>query len=186
MRTAREFLLLTGETLALWVRGFPRLGFWFCVGYLIRTAGMWASLAIGPSNRLLSTLAFITGEVGFIAGLLLMLHSARRELWCPRRLTLDQRAGVPSTVFDRDSATTTLLLALGPFLAVYSVWGMVDERIADAFAGNAQAFGLDAPAWSVSFSYWPLYAAIAAVALALRLLLSHALRILPTPRLRRS
>ncbi|WP_425310002.1 hypothetical protein AADG42_14950 [Ammonicoccus fulvus] len=175
MRTVREFTLLAGETLALWVRAFPRLGFWFCVGYLIRTAGLLISLAIGPSNLLLSTLAFIVGEVGFIAGLLLMLHSARGELWSPQRLAGAERAGVPATVFDRDSATTTLLLALGPFLAVYSVWGMVEDRVAALFHGNVQAFGLDAAAWSVSFSYWPLYAAIAGVALALRLLLSKAL-----------
>lgn len=175
MRTVREFLLLAGETLALWGRAFPRLGFWFCVGFLIRTAGLWVSLAIGPSNLLLSTCAFILGEVGFIAGLLLMLHSARHELWCPRRLAPGQRAGVPESVFHADSATTTLLLALGPFLAVYSVWGMVDERIAAVFQGNVQAFGMDAAAWSVSFAFWPLYAAIAAVALGLRLHLSKAL-----------
>lgn len=176
MRTVREFLLLAREALALWVRAFPRLGFWFCVGYLIRTTGMWVSLAVGPSNRLLSTLAFITGEVGFIAGLLLMLHSARDELWCPRRLALEQRPGVPSTVFHRDSPTMALLMALAPFLAVYSVWGMVDERVAEVFENNVQAFGMDAPAWSVGFNHWPLYAAIAAVALALRIVLSRLLR----------
>lgn len=160
----------------MWRRTFARLGFWFCVGYLLQAGGMWAALTIGPEHRVLSTLVFILGEIGWVAALILMLHAARGELWSPQRLALDERPGVPPTVFEPESALRTLLLALGPFLAVYSLWGMTDERIQALFRVNAQSFGLDAESWSVSFSAWPTYAGIAVVALALRLLLDHFLK----------
>lgn len=173
MRTTLEFWLLTQETLRMWARLFPRLAFWFCVGYLLQTGGLWAALAIGPDHRVFSTLAFVLGEIGWVAALILMLHSARGELWSPRRLVRDGIPGVPPTVLRTEPALRTLLLALGPFLAVYSLWGMTDERISALFRANAQSFGLDAQSWSVSFSAWPTYAGIAVAALALRLLLSR-------------
>lgn len=173
MRTAREFLLLASETLALWARAFTRLGFWFCAGYLAQSVGLWAAITIGPQRRVLSTLVFITGEIAYVAAIIMMLHSARDELWSPGRL--GERRGVPATVFDGDSALRTLLLALGPFLAVYSLWGMVDERVHALFRINAQAFGMDAEAWSVSFAQWPTYAGIALVALLLRMALGRLL-----------
>ncbi|MDO5500726.1 MAG: hypothetical protein Q4F67_13705 [Propionibacteriaceae bacterium] len=173
MRTAQEFWFLATDTLTMWARAFPRLGFWFCVGYLVQAGGLWAALTIGPERRVLSTLVFILGEIGWVAALILMLHSARTELWSPRRLAQGRRLGVPPSVFDPESALRTLLLALGPFLAVYSLWGMTDDRIRALFQMNAQSFGMDAEAWSVSFAAWPTYAGIALVALVLRLLLSR-------------
>lgn len=160
----------------MWRRLFTRLGFWFCVGYILQAGGLWAALAIGPEHRVLSTLAFILGEIGWVGALILMLHSARPELWSPRRLARNESGGgaapgVPHTVFQPQSGLRTLLLAIGPFLAVYSLWGMTDERIRALFRINAQSFGMDAERWSVSFAEWPTYAGIAVVALALRLLL---------------
>jgi hypothetical protein len=98
-----------------------------------------------------------------------MLHSARNELRSPRLLAGRPRPGVPSTVFDTETPLRTLGLALGPFLAVYSLWGMVDERVHALFRVNAQAFGLAPEEWSVSFARWPAYAGIAVVALVLRI-----------------
>lgn len=172
MRTAIEFWSLTRDTLGLWSRAFTRLGFWFCAGYLIQSAGLWAAVAIGPKHQVLSNLAFIAGEVGYVAALILMLYSARSELRSPRLLATGHRPGVPPTVFGNESALTTLLLAIGPFLAVYSLWGMVDERVRALFRVNAQAFGLSAEEWSVGFDRWMTYAGIAVAALALRLVLS--------------
>lgn len=154
MRTLTELTRLLRETGALWWRRLPRLLAWFCVGFGVHHLGQQASALLGAEHQLASTLLFVLGVLGWLGCLVMMIHTLKPSLWTPRQL----RPGaveevVPQPVFASERGVDVLTLALAPFLAVYSVWGLVEDEVSALLFANISREGLTDPeTWSISFS----------------------------------
>ncbi|WP_156224764.1 hypothetical protein [Pseudactinotalea suaedae] len=154
MRTLTELWTLARDTAALWWCTYPRLLLWFCVGFGVHHLGQQASAVVGSAHQLLATMLFVLGVLGWLACLVMMLHSVKQAPWTPQHLepgaALDH---VPHPLVTRERGMDVLALALGPFLAVYSVWGLVEDEVSDLFFANISREGLTEPdSWSISFA----------------------------------
>lgn len=154
MRTLTELTTLAVDTASLWWRTFPRLFLWFCLGFGVHHLGQQASALVGSAHQLLATMLFVLGVLGWLACLVMMIHSVKPALWTPRHLEPGVvHDGVPQALFTSERGINVLALALGPFLAVYSVWGLVEDEVADLFFANISREGLTDPeGWSISFA----------------------------------
>src|SRR5690606_17840167 len=154
MRTLTALLTLTKDSATLWWRTYPRLLTWFCLGFGVHHLGQHASALVGSRYQLVATMLFVLGVLGWLACLVMMIHAVKPALWTPRHL----RPGgvsdvVPQPLFADERGIDVLTLALGPFLAVYSVWGLVEEEVSSLFFADLSREGLAEPAsWSISFA----------------------------------
>jgi hypothetical protein len=156
VRILDEILRLGGEALALWRANLAKLITWFCLGFGVHVLGTQASALIGYQHELLATLCFVLGVLGFIGAQVLMIHSLKPGLWTPARIIQRQQQPaipVPEQVFGDERRMDVLTAAIGPFLAVYAVWGFIDDEVRDLFFANISQDGyLDSENWSVSFA----------------------------------
>ncbi|MFW6597240.1 hypothetical protein ACQBAU_05060 [Propionibacteriaceae bacterium Y2011] len=185
MRTIREVLLLTAATGRLWLRGLGPLVAWFCVGWALRQLGTYGSAALGGTRPWLSILVFVVGVVCYVISLVLMINSLEPRLAVLPRVERRQAAGatpagllvVPDSVFELSSARTVLVTAIGPFLAVYALWGLVDDEVRELFTVNVIRHSLFGTAeWSINMQNWQTYAVMAVIAWLLRVACSAAAR----------
>ncbi|QDP97242.1 hypothetical protein FOE78_16100 [Microlunatus elymi] len=162
MGVLNELLTLSGEALTLWRRNLGKLITWFCLGTAVHIVGTQLSARIGNDHQLLSTMAFILGVLGWLAAQVLMIHSLKPNLTTPRRLlqqsrlepaTGQARRNLPNQIFADEGRMLVLVSAIGPFLAVYSVWGYIQDEVRDLFFANlSQEGSLDPDHWSISFA----------------------------------
>lgn len=166
MRTLAELSLLLSESISLLVRFFPTLVFWFCGGWALHEVGMLGSVLLGADHAGWATLAFIAGVIAYAGSLVLMLHSLKDGLRsaAAARALPTQRLRIPDQVFARESRVAVFALALGPFLAIYTLWGLADDEVGQLFEANALVHGnAGTTEWSVNLTAnLPLYLGLAA------------------------
>lgn len=182
MRTIEELVLLTAETLDLWLRSIARLGTWFLIGWTVFTLGQHASVQLGGGHKLEATLVFVLGIIAQVLSTIMMIHTLEPSLRTPQRLassgTPVEQLPLPASLFRSESRSEVALATIGPFLGVYAVWGLVDQWVRDLFFINQAVLGEgNTEQWSVSFAdASTLYLVLAGVALVLRWVLGRIAR----------
>lgn len=178
MRTLpHEFARLASHTFALWWRWLPLLAAWFLAGWTIQVVTTHAAALLGGQHRGWATVVFVLGVTCQVLATVGMVWMLKPTLLAPRRLAASPaggtRVGVPDAVVRRERLTDVLLLAIGPFLAVYAVWNVVEKWVGDLFLWNiaVNPLGVADDSWSVSTSptNLTLYATVGVVAFGLRL-----------------
>lgn len=149
-----ELRLLAGDTVRLWRASYPRLLLWFCIGFGVHQLGTQGSALLGVQHQVASTLLFVLGVLGYLGALVMMIHELKPSLWTPGHADRDAVARlVPQPVFGTERGVDVLTLALAPFLAVYSVWGLVEDEVSTLLFANISRTGLnDATTWSISYA----------------------------------
>jgi hypothetical protein len=148
-----------------WLHAFTRMGFWFLAGFTVQLVANYISVLLGGEHNVLATVVFVLGLIGSVAALVLMIDSA-----APHRL---HPVGPAPTI----SRLDMLALTVGPFLAVYAVWGLVEEEISHLFVINIALQGLGGyETWSVNLTRIWLYVVLAVVAWVARQLLARLAR----------
>ena len=161
----------------LWRAYFWRMGAWFCLGFAVHTLGLLLSAELGAEHGLLAMLLFVLGVVATLVALVLMIHTVEGSLRTTLRPddTVLAELRIPAQLFVRERSVEVVAAAVGPFLAVYAVWGFVEDEIRGLFASNYAIQGLGSITnFSISFSPERLrfYLLVAAAAWVLRLLLT--------------
>lgn len=174
VRTLREFRLLGREWLSLWWQLLPALGFWYCVGRICLELGSAGATLlrpdVGPGEalaaagvpvRAVSTVVFIAGLVVHVIALVMMIQSLATGL----RATRDPhiREIVPGQFAEQRTRRDIIVETVAPFLAVYALGGFAEEQVERLFQANLSMNGLDPGGFTVNFSQWQLYLAMAAV-----------------------
>lgn len=150
MRAATEGIRLLSDAAALWWTRLLPLITAYVVGFALHLLGLRLSVALGPGHQVLATLVFVLAVLAQVGALVLMLWLCRPP-------------------GDRESALDVAALAIGPFLAVYALWGLVDDEVYALFAANISVSGLGGPdQWSVNLRWWQLYLGLALGARLLR------------------
>lgn len=168
MRVVQELGRLGWATVLIWWRGLPELLRWCALGLTGATLGLFGSALIGGAHQGWATLVFILGVLAQALCTVMMLASARRWLRSPVLLRENPAPGVPTTVFTATGAGETVLATLGPFLIIYSLWGLVEDRVTALFRTNLMIHGVDAASWSIGFDRWRFFLVVAIVAFAVK------------------
>ncbi len=158
MGTVVEVLRLAADAGRLWVAVFTRMGCWFLAGFSVSLLANYASVLLGGVSTIAATVVFVLGLVGLVAALVLTIDAAGR----------------PSTSSGlRDEYRLDLLArTVGPFLAVYAVWGLVEDEVSELFVVNVALQGQGGyETWSVNLARTWLYVGLAVAAWILRRLL---------------
>lgn len=161
--TMAEVATLAQATVRLVRRRFWLLLACFCFGWTGHEIGLFVSALLGSTHAVLANLIFVLAVVVKLASLVLMVHVLRPALELssrdPAAPPADPGAAtlvpgvptVPDEVFVRQRPLDVLALGLGPFLAVYAVWGFIDDEVGALFRTNYLLLGLgDVQNWSIS------------------------------------
>lgn len=166
-----ELWTLVRATARLWRRTFWVAGAWFCLGSAVHTLGLLASARLGAEHGALALVAFVVGVVATLVALVLMIHSMEPHLRTASTAppAADALTGlrVPGQVFVRERAVVVVASAVGPFLAVYAVWGFVDDQVRELFQSNYAVQGLGGVlnfSINLSADRWRFFAVAAAAA----------------------
>jgi hypothetical protein len=150
MRAATDGIRLIVAAAGLWWQRLLPLATVFTLGYGLHLLGLALSVRIGSSHPVAATLVFVLAVLARVASLVLMLWLCRPP-------------------HDEESPLDVAALAIGPFLAVYAVWGLVDEEVYGLFAANIAVSGTGGTDdWSVNLQWLTLYLALAVIAWVLR------------------
>lgn len=179
--------LATGR---LWRAHGLAMASWFCAGFVLHTLGLQVSAQLGARHAVWAMLAFVVGVVATLVALVLMIHSVEPGLRTPFRIARTDPAGggrlrIPRLVFVREPRLDLVATAVGPFLAVYAVWGFVNDEVRELFTSNYTVQGLGGiDNFSISFSpgRLPFYVVLALSSWVLRQLvaaLTRRRRVLP-------
>lgn len=178
MRTVTEFWALTRESFALWRGSLVPLTTLALVGWALQAAAVEVATLLGGQHPWLSILVFSLGVMLNVTALALMLHILEPRLWQLSALRRGERwlrpdARVPARLGGLQGGDLTgarvVALALGPFLAVYALWGLVDDQLRNLFTSNVVTHGgYNVDEWSVNLSRWQGYLTIAVIAWALK------------------
>ncbi len=155
MRTVTELVELIRDTVSVWWRRYPRLLLWFCLGFAVHHLGQQTSALVGADHQLLATMLFVLGVMGWLGALVMMIHELKPSLWTPSHLDRGVADSVvPQPVFSTERGIDVLTLALAPFLAVYSAWGLVEDEVSALLFANISREGTltDATTWSISYA----------------------------------
>ena len=150
MRAATEGIRLTVAAAGLWWRHLVPLVTVFLFGYALHLSGLGLSVRIGSAQPVIATVVFVLAVLARVGSLVVMLWLCRPP-------------------DDHETALDVLALAIGPFLAVYAVWGLVEDEVYALFAANIAVSGIGGvDAWSVNLQWTGRYVAMAVVAWVLR------------------
>jgi len=155
---------------------------WFCAGWAVHQAGLFASALLGVRHEVLANLFFVLAVVAELTALVLMVGAVRPAVAAPpdpggARPTTEGL--VPPALLAQERTLDVVTLAVGPFLAVYAVWGFLDDEVAALFRSNYVVQGIGGVQdWSISLSSerLPLYLGFAAAGWLLRALVRVLLR----------
>ena len=152
MGTVVEILRLAADAARLWVAVFTRMGCWFLAGFSVSLLANYVSVLLGGRSNIAATVVFVLGLVALVAALVLTIDAA-------------------GTSGD-ESRLDLLVRTVGPFLAVYAVWGLVEDEVSELFVVNVALQGQGGfETWSVNLSRTWLYVGLAVAAWILRRLL---------------
>ncbi|OYO08110.1 hypothetical protein CGZ98_16265 [Enemella evansiae] len=173
MRTLATFAELVADAARMWLTAFPALGMWFCLGFVLDRGLFQAAITVGGGHAYLALLLFILGVLASVAATVLMIGALEPQLTrlalLRERTANDPKLPVTATLDPDTSRGVTLALALGPFLAVYALWGLVDDRIRELFVANQIRYSLNPDAWSIDLRRWQGYLLLALIAWLIKL-----------------
>jgi hypothetical protein len=162
VRAAIEGISLVSAAAGLWWRRLSQLVFVFAMAFGLHLLGLNLSVRLGPDHQIAATVVFVLAVLAQVGALVIMLWLCRP-------------AG------DEETALDVAALAIGPFLAVYALWGLVDDEVYALFAANIAVSGLGGTdEWSVNLQWLGFYVILAAVTWVLRQLVGLAGRQRPT------
>jgi len=171
VRTLGELIGLADDTARIWWRRFPVMGFWFCLGFAAHAAGTVGSAVLGARYGVLATIVFVVGVMGLVLALILMIDACFPALRTIPQLAQDPlgRGGLPGSVIERQPRLTMIGVTIGPFLAVYALWGLVEEQVRDIYFINIALLGsAGGDEWSVDLRRFRFYLVLAVVCWILR------------------
>ena len=172
----RELLRLSSAALQMWFRFLPVLGIALGLGWIVYTLGVVGSATLGTTADPLPSIVFALGVCGTVVGTILALAALKPGMLAPPLLAarpevFTDDSPVPREVFKQERPVEIALATIGPVMAVYAVWALLDQMIRDGLVWNIMLQGLGNPTWSVSLAAdrFPTYLAVGAGALALRI-----------------
>lgn len=179
-QTLTEVGVLAQDAVRLLRRHGAALVGWFCLGWATHEVGLFVSALLGVRHAFLANLVFVLAVVAELVALVLMVNTVRPGL-SGRRGTADREAAddsadtgtetLPSGLLAPGRTLDVVTLAVGPFLAVYAVWGFLDDEVAALFRSNYILQGLGGVQdWSIGLTpeRLPIYLGLAAGGFALR------------------
>ena len=173
MRTLGELLALVTDAGAIWRRRFAIMGFWFCVGFAVHTAGTVGSSVLGSAHAVLATITFVVGVIGVVLALILMIDACGDLLQTRQPAAGSSTSGLPPTVLASRPRLEVIGATIGPFLGVYALWGLVEEQVRDIYFVNIALHGSGGgDDWSVDLRRIRFYLILAVVCWVLRQLVS--------------
>lgn len=150
MRATTEGIRLVVDAASLWWHRLLPLVTVFVFGEALHLLGLTLSVRIGSSQPVLATAVFVLAVLVRVGALVVMLWLCRPP-------------------DDHETVLDVAAAAIGPFLAVYAVWGLVDDEVYELFAANIAVTGLGGvDDWSVNLRWLSLYAVLAVSAWVLR------------------
>ena len=153
-----EGISLVNVAAGVWWRRLPQLVLLFATAFGLHLLGLNLSVRLGPDHQITATVVFVLAVLAEVGALVIMLWLCR-----PAK--------------DEETALDVAALAIGPFLAVYALWGLVDDEVYALFAANIAVSGLGGTdEWSVNLQWLGFYLVLAMVAWALRQLVGLASR----------
>lgn len=201
MRTWGEIAGLVSQTVRLWVRFLPQLVTWYCLGYAVNLAGRYGSALLGGEHRVWATLSVGVSVIALAVATLLMIKTLAPGLPAYQRIlrqSADSRSAQTPVV--QTSATMapevvaaveeeldlaarrgrlqTVAAVVGPVLAIYSVWNLVQDEVRSVFILNLAIRGVGgAQGFSVNFSQSTFYFVAAAAVWVARTALGRVTRV---------
>ncbi len=174
--TVTEVAVLSGAAWRLVRERGWLLVTWFCLGWAVHQLGLFGSALLGVEHAVAANTLFVVAIVAKLVSLVLMVQAVSPRLRLPGRASADPAttaaySPVPAALFAPERTIDVLLLAVGPFLAVYAVWGFIDDEVSALFRSNYVLLGLgDVQRWSISLSNerLPFYLGLAAAGWLLR------------------
>ncbi len=145
----REVVTLADSAFQLIRRRGWLLCLWFCLGWTGHEIGLFVSALLGADHAVIANLVFVLAVIIKLASLVLMVHVLRPAL---RLATISPGAAgaVPGQVYAQERTLDVVTSAVGPFLAVYAVWGFVDDEVQALFVSNYLLQGLGGvDQWSI-------------------------------------
>ncbi len=163
-------------------RGAVLLGL-FCAGWAVHQVGLFGSALLGVRHEVLANLVFVLAVVAELVALVLMVGAVRPALVVPPAADDDASPAparaVPPALLAHERTLDVVTLAVGPFLAVYAVWGFLDDEVGALFRSNYVVQGIGGVQdWSISLDTerLPLYLGLAAGGWLLRAVVRVVLR----------
>lgn len=144
---------------------------------MARKLGMHFSALLG-GNYVLGTIVFVLGATIQVMCTVAMIWTLKPMMWAPRLIAANaapavRLAAVPNAVLRPERLVDVLMLTIGPFLAVYAVWSVIDQWVSSLYLWNIvfDPFGSAEGTWSVSMKWaqFPTYLAIGGIALLVRI-----------------
>jgi hypothetical protein len=174
-QTLTEVVVLAADALRLLRRHGAALVGWFCLGWATHEIGLFLAALLGVQHVFLANLVFVLAVVAELVALVLMVDVVRPAL-PTRGPTGDAAAGaasasLPSGLLAPERTLDVVTLAVGPFLAVYAVWGFLDDEVSALFRSQYVVRGLGGVQdWSIGLEpeRLPTYLILAAGAFVLR------------------
>lgn len=158
MRAATEAIRLLVDAAGLWWHRLPQLVAVFALGFGLHLLGLDLSVRLGPGHQIAATVVFVLAVLAQVAALVIMLWLCRPP-------------------DDQESALDVAALAIGPFLAVYALWGLVEDEVYALFVANIAVSGIGGPdQWSVNLRWLEFYVVLAVVTWLLRQVVGLATR----------
>lgn len=192
MGTWGEVAALATDAVRLWRRFLGQLVFWFSIGYAVSLAAREGSARLGSGQIVLANVCFGISLIATACATLLMIHCLGPGLPALQRLLQPVRDGQPAAraprvdgappdlppdVLEHRDRLDTLAAVVGPVLAVYSVWGLVEDQVRQLFFVNAVVNGLFEPEkWSINFDRIGFYLGGAALVWVVRTALGRVTR----------
>ncbi|GAB3815532.1 hypothetical protein GCM10028820_13170 [Tessaracoccus terricola] len=154
MSLIREFVALTRSMLGLWARYLPRIGTWLLLSWLLYSLCLLTSALIGTTWAPLGAIVFVVGVTFNVLGVIFAIHELKPGVRSIRQLRERGRGElehIPEPVFADERRVDVAVLTIGPVLAVYAVWGLIDGMIRDGFLWNSVIRTMwNATEWSIS------------------------------------
>ncbi|HEY0237193.1 MAG TPA: hypothetical protein VGC37_00975 [Friedmanniella sp.] len=148
---------------------------WFCLGWATHEIGLFGSALLGVRHAFLANLVFVLAVVAELVALVLMVNVVRPGPTAAADLvdggTGAGSASLPSELLAPERTLDVVTLAVGPFLAVYAVWGFLDDEVSALFRSNYIVQGLGGVQdWSIGLNpaRLPIYLGLAAGGFLLR------------------
>lgn len=164
MRTVVEIVGLARAAGRLWWRFLAPMTFWYAVGFTVHQLGNYLSVLLGAGHHVAATLVFVVGLVGLVAATVLTIQCCGPAVRDVAGAALD----VPA-----ESRLEVLSMTIGPFLAAYALWGLVQDEVSSLFVANVALTGLGGvDQWSVNLQWVRFYLVLAVIAWVARQLLS--------------
>lgn len=187
MSLLQELATLTRRGASVWLHHFPQLTVILGLGWILHTACIMLSATLGTTLDPLPSILFALGVCAQVVSVILAIASLKPSMLSPvaleqRREELPEELPLPTTVFSDEKPVDIAIAVIGPVLAIYAVWQLIDNMIRDGMLWNIMLQGLGNPTWSVSMSpdRFGIYFAVGVGALILRIIWTRIARNRPT------